>query len=92
MGEIKKLNYTNSLVVASELVKFLATNSDFDSVKSLQQENNALKSQLAQAIKDLVSITKSVATLGNKVDDCKSQITNIQKRIKTLEEKKNNSS
>ena len=38
MQEIQRLNFENHPVVANELVKFLAVNAEFDSIKTLQTD------------------------------------------------------
>mmetsp|Transcript_1679 Transcript_1679/g.2400 ORF Transcript_1679/g.2400 Transcript_1679/m.2400 type:complete len:138 (-) Transcript_1679:350-763(-) len=89
MAEIRQLNFKNLPLVSSELVELLATNSEFDAIKVLQEKNRTLKAELVQAKKDVASLTKACQTATNKVNDLKNVVSSVQKRLKPLEDKKN---
>ena len=59
MREIKKLNFSNHPVVAKELVKFLAVNTEFHSIKDLQGILNTLQSELVSVKKEITNTLKA---------------------------------
>jgi len=58
MIEIEKLEFRNSLVITSELTKFLAMNSNYESVESFQKEVTTLTEGMSKAIKEAASAVK----------------------------------
>lgn len=85
MSTIRELGFENDTSVSSELVKYLAINTEFDTIKKLAVENANLKEEMASLKKDLQSAIKTASTLANKVDNVKVQVDNQSKRLKTLE-------
>jgi hypothetical protein len=68
--------------MASEYVKFLATNSGFESVATLDSEVKTLKSQLSEALKELKAAAKKADTASNTSDAQKRRVDEIEKRLK----------
>jgi hypothetical protein len=72
MDEYIKMEFKDHPSVASEYVKFLATNSGFETVKALQSKADALE-------KEVASLQKAVATASNTADAAKSIATEAKK-------------
>ena len=87
MVEIEKLQFKNSPIITSELAKFLALNSNYESVEELQKEVKGLNEGISKALKEASSAVKSVGTVGNTADKTLKEITILSKRVKTLESK-----
>ena len=88
MAEMTNLGFRDSPIVASELVKFLALNTEFEIIETLVKSNVTLKAEVAALTKAVAGNTKSIATATNKVDNFKITIDNINKRLAKLETKK----
>lgn len=50
MREIQRLNFENHPAVANELVKFLAVNTEFDSIKNLQTDVAQIQKDVTHAL------------------------------------------
>jgi len=87
MVEIEKLDFRNSPIITSELAKFLALNSNYESVEQLQKEIVKLNEGMSKSLKDAASAVKSVGTIGNNFDKSQKEIGALSKRVKTLESK-----
>ena len=87
MGSIRRVGFVNDSVIASELVKFLALNTEFDTIKKLVDENVKIRQECEDVKKDAKEATKSVSTLSNKLDDLKRYVEDTNKRLKTVESK-----
>ena len=85
MRDIQRLNFENHPAVSNELVKFLAVNTEFDSIKTLQTQMTEIKVDITQMKKDISNIAKSQETIGNKTDQLKSEAAFLSKRVKALE-------
>ena len=85
MAEIRKIGFTNDPVVSAELVKFLALNTEFDTIKKLVDENVKLKQECEQAKKDAKEATRAASIVANKLDDLKKHVETINKRVKIVE-------
>ena len=71
--------------MANELVKFLAVNTEFQSVKDLQVNQVQLKDDFATMKREMVGVVKSNQTTNNKVDQLKTESAALSKRVKALE-------
>jgi len=87
MIEIEKLDFRNSPIITSELAKFLALNSNYESIENLQKEVKSLGEGVSKAGKEVTSAVKSVGTVGNNLDKIQKEMGGLTKRIKTLESK-----
>eukprot|EP00978_Attheya_sp_CCMP212_P042069 scaffold250596_cov26-Attheya_sp.AAC.1 len=69
---IKGNNFKNDpLLVSSELVKFLAVNTGFESIDKLQREVTELKKKVLASAKAVNLAEKSAFLAANKADDLK---------------------
>eukprot|EP00978_Attheya_sp_CCMP212_P040923 scaffold228613_cov29-Attheya_sp.AAC.1 len=83
MAGIKANQYQNDPVVSSELVKFLAINTSFEVIDSLQKTVSELETKLSAASK-LIHITdKAAQSASNKSDEMKRVCDALAKRITT---------
>jgi len=87
MIEIEKLDFRNSPIITSELAKFLALNSNYESIEDLQKEVKTVNETVSKALKETASAVKSVGTIGNSLDKVQKEMGGMTKRIKTLESK-----
>ena len=85
MREIQDVGFTNHPIIANELVKFLAVNTEFQSVRDLQSVTGTLTNELNAVRKELGSLVKAHSTASNKHDALRSEITALTKRVKALE-------
>ena len=85
MVEIEKLEFRNSPIITAELSKFLALNSNFESVETLQKEVKSMNEGISKAVKEAASAVKSAGTVGNSVDKLQKEAVTLSKRVKTLE-------
>lgn len=89
MAEIRRFNFKNTPVVSSELVKFLATNTDFESVKKLVEDHSDMSTKFKKLHDDHVAMAKTLSTYHNKVTELtndykqtKNELNNLQKKLK----------
>ena len=80
MGEVKNSNFREHPSVNAELVKFLSLNSSVEAVDKLQKD-------YVDISKTNTETSKSINTLGNKLDTNSSIITELKKRVTALERK-----
>lgn len=85
MRKVQDLNYTNHPAVANELVKFLAVNTEFQSIKDLQSDVTKYKEDVATLKREIAGVVKSNQTANNKFDQLKSEVSTLAKRVKALE-------
>ena len=85
MVEVTKIGFRDSPIVASELVKFLALNTGFDALETLTSSNDKLKAEVAELKKNAMAHTKAAQTNANKLNEQKSLIENLSKRLAKLE-------
>ena len=90
MQAMVKLQFANDPAIANELVKFLSLNSEFDKVKQLEITNSELKVELKTAQKDIKEAVKSVQTMSNKLDQYKTSVEALTKRLNNFDNKNNN--
>ena len=84
MRKVQDLNYSNYPAVANELVKFLAVNTEFQSVKDLQLDLSKFNEDLSTVKREMATVIKSNQTTNNKVDQLKSKALDLAKRVKAL--------
>lgn len=87
MIEIEKLEFRNSPVITSKLTKFLAMNSNYESVRKKKEEVKTLTDGISKAMKKAASAFKSVGTVGNTLDREQKETIALAKRVKSLESK-----
>ena len=88
MSEISALDYRDSPIVSTELVKFLSLNTAVEAVDKLETKTSDLAVNIKQVTKDLTGAQKSIMSVGNKNDELKKTVNALQKRIEKLEAKK----
>ena len=81
----KSIGFKNLDIVSSELVKFLLTNTGYESIQVLEQKVVSLEAGKKEAEKALKSATSAATTASNKVDECKKLMIALEKRVKKLE-------
>ena len=84
---IKRNGFKNDPRVAGELVKFLAVNTGFESIKNLQAQVASLQEDLVTARRDTAAATKSAASASNKADKALKQSNALVKRVEKLKKK-----
>ena len=68
MYAIKDKHFLDVPSVLTELIKFLALNTELDAVKDLTPESRDLKSTLNELKKGIILATKAAQTTSNKVN------------------------
>ena len=87
MTTIAAMDYRDSPVVSTELVKFLSLNTDIDSVDKLEEQSAEHATNLKQLNKDTNTARTAINSVGNKTDELKKVVENIKKRVDKLEHK-----
>ena len=85
MRQIQDLNFSNHPTVANELVKFLAVNQEFQSVKDLQVLSTKIKDNVSTMRRKVTEFLKSQQTSNNKIDQLQKELAFLTKRFKALE-------
>jgi hypothetical protein len=85
MVEVTKIGFRDSPIVASELVKFLALNTGFDALEALTTQNEKLKVEVAELKKTVTGTTRTLSTNDNKLNEQKSLIDGLTRRLAKLE-------
>ena len=85
MRNIQRLNFEDYPAVANELVKFLAVNTEFESIKDLQTQSKALQTELISIKRDMANAIKTQSTMANKLEQYKADKDALVKRVKALE-------
>jgi hypothetical protein len=73
MAEYKRLSFKNHPSVATELVKFLAINTSFESIEKLVTQTKALEAEVSELKKQVSAAVKSSASSSNKADEAESK-------------------
>ena len=81
ISEIKALDYRDSPVVSTELIKFLSLNTSVEVVDRLEAQSESLVENVKQITKDMVLASKAVSSVGNKGDELKRAVDSIRKRV-----------
>ena len=91
MESISSKGFMNSHDVSTELVKFIAQNVDFDTIKDLSENARSQKRTVEELKKSVQDASKKADTSANKTDQLKEQVKSnhekLSKRIKTLEDR-----
>lgn len=94
MSDIHKMGFKNCPIVANELVKVLAKNTQVEAIDNLKGEVSSIRSEIGRIksdASDLKSKTSESVKLANaannKSDQIKDNVQNLSKRVKTLEDK-----
>ena len=85
MREVQDVGFMNHPTIANELVKFLAVNTEFQSVRDLQSLTGTLTADLNTVRKELASVVKAHMTATNKQDTLRNEMNDLAKRVKALE-------
>ena len=85
--DLNAQGFKNLEIVASELVKFLLTNTSYDSIDLLVKKVGALEKLTGDMSKNVKSANSSAIRASNKEDSVQKLLTSLEKRIKKLEEK-----
>ena len=83
--KMQTIGFADLDIVASELVKFMLTNTSYDSIDSMTvklAELEKLSSELKSSVKGAGT---AATTLSNNLDNLKKQYTGLEKRVKKLE-------
>ena len=67
----KSIGFKNLYIVCSEPVKFLLTNTEYESIQALKQKIDSLEAGKKETEKALKTATSTATTASNKVDECK---------------------
>ena len=87
MTEISALDYCDSPVVSTELVKFLSLDTAIDAVDRLEVQSADYATNIKQLTKDSNTTQTAVNSVGNRADELKKSMDNIKKRLDPLEKK-----
>ena len=87
MNDISGVDYRDSPVVSTELVKFLSLNTAIDSVDKLETQSTEHQVAIKQLLKDNNTTKTAVNSVGNRADELKKAYDNIKKRVDKLEQK-----
>ena len=90
MSDIQAVDYRDSPVVSTELVKFLSLNTAVDSVDRLEVQSEMLVDEVKQISTDLKQAVKIAGVVGNKGDELKKAVDAIRKRVDKLENRGRN--
>lgn len=94
MTDIHKTGFKNCPIVANELVKVLAKNTQVEAIDNLKGDVSAIRSELGRLKSDATDIkskanesVKLANAANNKSDQIKENVQNLSKRVKALEDK-----
>ena len=92
MLAISEIGLKNSPIVSNELVKVLAKNTNIAAIeqlqsefKGLQQENDRLRSELAEVKSKAIEASKIANGANNKSDAAKNDVAALTKRVQKVE-------
>ena len=88
MALVVNHNFKDSPAVSAELVKFLSMNTSVEAVDQLTSQMLEFKNQFSDMNRKVTSAGKEAGTVGNKYDKLVSEINELKKRVKKLEDKK----
>ena len=80
MSDYVKARFKNHPSVSSEYIRFLSTNSGFESLKTLEDQVESLKRTSAQLVKDVTSAKKASDTASSTVDSVKKDVNELKKQ------------
>ena len=85
MSDIQSVDYRDSPVVSTELVKFLSLNTAVDAVDRLEEQSDNLVEEVKQISNDMKQASRVATTVGNKGDELKKYVDAIRKKVDKLE-------
>ena len=87
MGQYRRLHYKDDPTVSSELVKFLAVNTGYETLDVLTVKMKVVETELAAVKKEAAAATKTAHSASNKADEMKKFYDLLLKRVVKLESK-----
>ena len=79
-------NFKNSPIITAELTKFLALNTNVESIDQVEKQINTLLAENVTLKKEVKNATSAAATASNKWDSTyKSIVEDLKKRVRQLE-------
>ena len=87
MSNIRSVGMTNEPSVSAELVKFLATHTEFDTIQKLAKNFETTKADITSMQNEIKMVAKSDKTANNKAQEAKDQVKAAISRIEKLERK-----
>jgi hypothetical protein len=87
MADYLSLNFKNHPSISSEYVKFLASNSGIEAVGQLTEGFKKMGLEVKDAVGKITGATKQGVTACNKVDEVKTKIAAMERRLLKLESK-----
>jgi hypothetical protein len=87
MTEYKRLSFKNHPSVATELVKFLAINTSFESIEKLTTKSTSMEAEVSEMKKLVAGSVKSANSAANKADESRKLVDALLKRVAKLEQK-----
>ena len=85
MSEIAAVDYRDSPVVSTELVKFLSLNTSVEKVDKLDILTGELSTMVKEMTKEFTKNKKSLSSVGNRTDELKKVVEGLRLRIVKLE-------
>ena len=80
MTEYVKARFKNHPSVSSEYIRFLSTNSGFESLKTLEDQVDSLKKTSCQLVKDVTAAKKASDTASSSINTVKKDVTELKKQ------------
>ena len=80
MAEYVKARFKNHPSVSSEYIRFLSTNSGFESLKTLEDQVESLKKTSCQLVKDVTAAKKASDTASSSIDTVKKDVSELKKQ------------
>ncbi len=87
MTFFKSLSFKNHPPIATELVRFLAVNTSFESIDQLVSKRCSLEAEVAGYKRQISDAVKSAASSANKADEAKKLSDSLTKPLTKLEDK-----
>ncbi len=87
MTEYKWLSFKNHPSFATELVKFLAINTSFESIKKLLAKATVMEGEVIEMKKQVANSVKAATLAANKADEARKLSDALTKRVAELEQK-----
>lgn len=87
MSGYKLLNFKNHPSIATELVKFLAINTNFKAIERLTIKTATLELGIKDSKKEVTPAVKATALAANKSDEMKKANESLSKQVQKLEDK-----
>jgi hypothetical protein len=88
MSEYKRLSFKNHDPSATELVKFLAINTSFESIEKLLTKTATLECEILEMKKQVANSVKASSSAANKADESQKLCDALVKCVAKLEQKR----